>query len=106
MPVASVAAVMRSGFSPKNTCRKPAPSSPTSRSAGTSTSSKKSWNCFSGVVISTGMSDRSSPGASVSTTNSESVARPLVSSVPVRVTTSIKRASSTPEMYVFVPRSR
>ncbi len=75
---------------------------PTSRSAGTSTSSKNSWNCFSGIVTSTGIGVRSRPGASVSTTKSDSLARSgldtSVSSVPVRATTSIVGASSTPEM--------
>jgi hypothetical protein len=44
------------------------------------------------------MGVRSWPGASVSTMNSDSRPRPLPSSTPVRVTTRIASASSTPEM--------
>jgi hypothetical protein len=71
---------------------------PSKRSAGTSTSSKKSWNCFSGALISTGMSVRSRPGASVSTIKSDRRPRPVSASTPVRTTTSTADASSTPEM--------
>ena len=91
MPVQSDALRMRSGLRPKKTWRRPSPSTPSRRSAGTSTSSKNSWNCFSGRLISTGMSVRSSPGASVSTTKSDSWPRPVSGSTPVRATTSIAR---------------
>ena len=106
MPVLIDAPVMRSGFRPKKIWRSPAPSSPTRRSAATSTLSKNSVNCFSGARISTAITWRSRPSASVSTMNSDRRARPVCSSVPVRATTSTCAASSTPEMYVFVPRRR
>ena len=49
------AVMMRSGLSPTNTWRKPSPSAPMSRSASTCTLSKNSVYCFSGAVISTGI---------------------------------------------------
>jgi hypothetical protein len=68
------------------------------REGSTATSSKNSVNCFSGARISTGSGTTSRPGASESTTKRLSVARPVASSSPVRVTTRIWAASSTPEM--------
>ena len=77
-----------------------------SRSAGTSTLSKKTRYCFSGAAISTAIGCISSPGVSTSTTKSESLARPDSSSTPVRATTSTHFASSMPEMNVLLPVSR
>ncbi len=62
MPLAVAADRMRSGLSPKKTWRSPSPSSPMSRSASTCTLSKKSVNCFSGAVISTGQHLLVQPG--------------------------------------------
>ena len=102
MPTHRAAPVIRSGFSPWNTWRKPSPSVPTSRSAGTRTLSKNSVNCLSGIGTSTGSCCAVSPGASVSTRNSDICAVPLTE-VPVRVTTRIASACSTPEMKYFWP---
>ena len=98
MPLAMAAVMMRSGLSPTNTWRRPSPSVPRRRSAGTSTLSKNKVNCFSGATISTGMSVLSRPGLSRSTMNSDSRPRPVSSSTPVRVTTSTASDSSAPEM--------
>ena len=49
IPVENAAAMIRSGFSPANSCTSPPSSSPTSASAGTRTSSKNTVNCFSGA---------------------------------------------------------
>ena len=54
-PVEKDAAMIRSGFRPANSCTRPASSSPTSASAGSRTSSMKTWNCCSGLTISIGI---------------------------------------------------
>ncbi|SKS03680.1 Uncharacterised protein [Mycobacteroides abscessus subsp. abscessus] len=89
--------MIRSGFRPMKTWRRPSFSVPIRLAAGTRTSSKNRVNCFSGVTAWTGMSDLVSPGTSVGTTSRLSSPRPL-SLVDVRVTTRIASASSTPEM--------
>ena len=71
---------------------------PTRLAAGTRTSSKKRVNCFSGETICTSMWSARSPGLSVGTTKRESWPFPVCSSTPVRVTTRMAAASSTPEM--------
>ena len=62
---------------------RPSCSLPRRSSSGITTSSRKSWNCFSGAAISTGINVAVSPGASRSTMNIDSCASPLVVSVPV-----------------------
>ena len=62
------------------------------------------WNCFSGLTISTGMWVYSSPSASVGTTNSTGFTLPVFAS-SVRATTSTLSASSTPEIQIFWPLS-
>jgi hypothetical protein len=88
----------RSGLRPWKTCRSPSPSSPSSREAGTTTSSKNKVNCFSGACTLTGISVFASPAASVSTMNSDSCPRSLPWWVPVLATTRIASLSSTPEV--------
>ena len=56
--------MIRSGFSPWNTCLKPSPSAPTSASGPTRTPSKCSVNCRSGSSRSTGNRWASRPAAS------------------------------------------
>ena len=60
----------RSGLSPANSCAMPWSGCPTSASAGSRTSSRKTRNCRSGLTISIGIGWAVSPGASVGTTNS------------------------------------
>ena len=102
-PQATAAPMMRSGLSPSKAAFKPPVSAPIRRSAGTSTSSKKSVHCLSGARSAVGMCCFSSPGASESTMNSSGSPR-LPSSSRARVTTRIASESSTAEMNVFSPR--
>ena len=90
----------RSGLSPANSCAMPWSGWPTSASAGSRTSSRKTWNCLSGLTISIGIRCAVSPGASVGTTNSagRSVPLPLSASLP---TTSSASAWSTPLIHTF-----
>lgn len=92
--------MMRSGLSPANSCAMAASSDPTSASAGSRTSSKNSWNWFSGLTISMSILVHVMPGVSVGTTNSAGLRLPVLWS-SVRPTTSTACAWSTPEMYTF-----
>ena len=89
--------MMRSGFSPANSCAIAASSEPTSASAGSRTSSMNTWNCSSGLTISIAIGRASKPAASVGTTNRQGLSLPVRAS-SVRATTSTLSASSTPEM--------
>jgi len=70
---------------------------PISPAAGTRTSSRNSWNWFSGETISISIFLYSSPGASVGTRNSAGLSLPSRESA-VRATTRMWSHSSTPEM--------
>ena len=97
--------MIRSGLRPSKAALSPAVSdSPITRSAGTSTSSKKSVHCLSEAFTATGMNWASNPGESTSTSIS-SGSPSVPSSSRLRAITSIVSASSIPEMKVFVPRS-
>ena len=98
IPLASAAPVIRSGLSPANSAASAASAvSPTIASAGSRTPSRNSANCFSGPMISTGISVFSKPGASVGTIDSAGRSVPVRAS-SARPTTSTASASSTPEM--------
>ena len=70
MPTALAAPMMRSGFSPANSWAIAASSEPTSASAGSRTSSRNTWNWFSGLTSSMSILVQVNPGVSVGTTNS------------------------------------
>jgi hypothetical protein len=76
--------MMRSGFSPAKSWTRPASSEPTSASAGTRTSSKKSANCFSHATNSVSIFLYSNE--SVGTTKSAGLSLPVRASA-VRATT-------------------
>ncbi len=96
--------MIRSGFSPANSWTSPPSSSPTSASAGSRTSSMKTWNWFSGLTSSIGITFASKPSASVGTTKRQGLRRPVLAS-SVRATTSTLSASSTPEIQILRPVS-
>ena len=103
-PSEYAAAITRSGFSPANSCAMPWSGCPTSASAGSRTSSRNSWNCLSGLMISIGIRCAVSPGASVGTTNSAGRSVPLPESASLP-TTSTASAWSTPLIQTLRPDS-
>ncbi len=102
MPVANAATMIRSGLSPANSCSRAASSSPTSASAGSLTSSKKSWNWRSGETISIGMARYSKPGVSRGTMNRAGLSLPVRAS-SVRATTITESHVSTADMKTLRP---
>src|SRR6476619_7317119 len=102
MPTALAAPMIRSGFRPANNWAIAASSEPTSASDGRRTSSRKTWNWFSGLTSSISILVHVNPGVSVGTMNNAGRRLPVLAS-SVRPTTSTACAWSTPEMYTFWP---
>ena len=100
---------MRSGLSTSHSTRKPSPTSPSTREAGTRTSSKKTWLEVTTLLPSLGIGRYDSvPAASASRTSTSSRVMPAVRGLAsaagvLRVTASIHSAFSTPEIQVFWP---